>query len=427
MQEQKLAVKWMRLQESLLSTAVGSLPTVALGVVLRRMLYPIIMGRMGKAIFIQDGVQFVGANHIEIGDEAYLFRGVRINAQNQNCKVLIGNQVVLERDVDIGTGAGEDCLIEIGDRTFIGQYTCIGGPGHVKIGKHCLIAAHCGIVANNHVFVDPVEKIRDQGITKKGIEIGDDCWLGYGVKVLDGVNIGEGSVIGAGAVVTRDIPSYSVAVGVPARVISSRQPEKQSRLVHQQSPYNTRDNRYAPLDDVLGEVEQSAQTSHQNNFSSTSHKFPPVLIENLLQALLECMRQAMQVDTVTVLLRAEDGQQLAVRATLGLEEEIATQVRIPIGEGFAGHIAAQKEQMIVEDLAQVEVVSPVLRQKGLHSMLGVPMLAEDKLIGVFHVGTYRPRQFTHSEAQTLQYIADRISLAIEPILRLWQSPRMADG
>ncbi len=76
----------------------------------------------------------------------------------------------------------------------------------------------------NHNFADTSQKIIDQGVTCKGIVIEDDCWLGFGVKVLDGVTIGKGSVIGAGAIVTKDIPPFSIAVGVPARVIKSRNP-----------------------------------------------------------------------------------------------------------------------------------------------------------------------------------------------------------
>lgn len=104
----------------------------------------------------------------------------------------------------------------------------MAGPGPIKIGQNCLIGSHSGIYGNNHNFADPNHLIFEQGITCKGIVIEDDCWLGTGVKVLDGVTIGQGSVIGAGAVVTKNIPPYSVAVGVPAKVVSQRK-----EIVHQ--------------------------------------------------------------------------------------------------------------------------------------------------------------------------------------------------
>ncbi len=76
--------------------------------------------------------------------------------------------------------------------------------------------------ANSHNFSDPNIPINQQGLTCKGILIEDDCWLGTGVRVLDGVTIGRGSIVGAGAVVTKSLPPYSIAVGVPARVIDRR-------------------------------------------------------------------------------------------------------------------------------------------------------------------------------------------------------------
>jgi acetyltransferase-like isoleucine patch superfamily enzyme len=85
-----------------------------------------------------------------------------------------------------------------------------------------MIASHTGIYANNHNFADLTRPMNSQGVTSKGIVIENDCWLGTGVKVLDGVRIGRGSIIGAGAVVTKDIPPYSIAVGVPAKVIGQR-------------------------------------------------------------------------------------------------------------------------------------------------------------------------------------------------------------
>lgn len=380
MTERQSTLRWMRLKEILLTTLVGWLPTIVLGVVLRNLIYQTIFKRIGKSVYIQDGVEFIGAHNTEIGNEVYLYKGVRINGRDRNCRIWIGDQVALERGVDIA--AGENCQIEIGDRTFIGPYTCIGGPGHVKIGKDCLIAAHTGIIANNHVFADMVQKIRDQGVTQKGITIEDDCWLGYGVKVLDGVTIGQGSVIGAGAVVTKDIPPYSIAVGVPARAKASRlSPNKQISRAPDREYLNKDDSRIVLLTAALAEKEKTAKLNNQNTQNFNHKESAQVVFENMLQALLECIRKLMEVDTIAVLLRTDGGKQLTVSATLGLEEEMATKVKIPLGQGFAGHIAARCEQMIVDDLSKIEVVSPILRKKGLCSMLGVPLLVKDTVVG----------------------------------------------
>lgn len=213
--------KLQRLQEVLITTFLGGLPTIALGPKLRNLIYRIIFARIGHSGYIQEGVEFLGTSSMEIGNGVYIFKGVRIDARGHcNNKIYIEDAVALERNVTIGRL--ENTTIHIGKETFIGPGVCIAGPGDIKIGKRCLIAAHTGIYANNHNFADPIEPIKYQGITRKGIVIGDDCWLGHAVTILDGVTIGEGSVIGAGAVVTKDIPPYSVAVGVPARVVKNR-------------------------------------------------------------------------------------------------------------------------------------------------------------------------------------------------------------
>lgn len=206
--------------EALLLALVGWVP-LSPGFALRRILYRFVFQQLGSSVHLQPGVEFLGADQIELGNQVTINRGARLNASGSHSKILLSDRVQIDIGVDIRVSRG-DCLIEIGPRTSIGPYTCIAGPGNIKIGQDCLIAAHVGIFANNHEFADRDHKIREQGVNRKGITIGDDCWLGSGVKVLDGVNIGEGSVIGAGAVVTKDIPPYSVAVGVPARIVAQR-------------------------------------------------------------------------------------------------------------------------------------------------------------------------------------------------------------
>ncbi|MBE9003506.1 acyltransferase [Fortiea sp. LEGE XX443] len=217
----KYFAKLKRLQELLLMTFLSDVPTILGGVKLRNWLYRTIFLHIGSSVYIQDGVEFISTDSIEIGNGVYIFKGVRIDGKgHENNIIHLENGVILERNVVIG--ALNNTCIHIDHDTFIGPSVCIAGPGDIKIGKHCLIAAHTGIYANNHNFTDPKKPIKYQGITCKGIVIEDDCWLGHGVKVLDGVTIGRGSVIGAGAVVTKDIPPFSVAVGVPAQVIKSR-------------------------------------------------------------------------------------------------------------------------------------------------------------------------------------------------------------
>jgi len=214
--------KLKRFQQLLLTTFLGDISTIFGGVKLRNLLYRTIFAQIGSSVYIQHGVEFLSTTSIGIGNGVYIFKGVRIDGGiHKNNRIHLENGVVIECNVVIG-GLDDTC-IHIGQDTFIGPSVCIAGPGDIKIGKDCLIAAHTGIYGNNHNFTDPIKAIKDQGVTRKGIVIEDDCWLGHGVKVLDGITIGRGSVIGAGAVVTKDIPPFSVAVGIPARVIKSRE------------------------------------------------------------------------------------------------------------------------------------------------------------------------------------------------------------
>lgn len=113
--------------------------------------------------------------------------------------------------------------VSIGNHVGISEYCLLDGDGGITIGNYVRIASHVSIIAFNHIYKDPHVLIKLQGKTSRGIIIKDDVWIGTGVRILDGVTIGEGSVIGAGSVVTKDIPPYSVAVGVPAKVIKNRE------------------------------------------------------------------------------------------------------------------------------------------------------------------------------------------------------------
>lgn len=211
-------LRWSHWKEALIFASVAWVPN-SIGRNLRRLAYRAIFARIGTSVQIQANAEFVCAEQIEIGNGVKIERDVRVKFFDKKSKLYIADQVQLDRGVDIKIHCNGE--LEIDENTYIGPYACLSGKS-IKIGKDCLIASHSGIYANNHNFADPMLKINEQGLSHKGIMIEDDCWLGSGVRVVDGVTIGQGSVIGAGAVVTRDIPPYSIAVGVPAKVISQR-------------------------------------------------------------------------------------------------------------------------------------------------------------------------------------------------------------
>jgi signal transduction histidine kinase len=113
-----------------------------------------------------------------------------------------------------------------------------------------------------------------------------------------------------------------------------------------------------------------------------------------------------------VLLLDEHTNELVARAALGIEEEVEQGVRIPLGAGFAGRVAAEGRPMVI-DVDAYQVFNPILRDKGIKSMLGVPLLVRGCGLGVLHVGTLTPRRFTRAEVDLLQLVAERVALAIE--------------
>jgi PAS domain S-box-containing protein len=135
-------------------------------------------------------------------------------------------------------------------------------------------------------------------------------------------------------------------------------------------------------------------------------------LDDLLHEVLARIRELLRVDTATILLRSDDGKYLTVRAVVGPDEEVAARMRVPMGAGIAGRIAASRSPMRVDDVAQVEVVGDYLREH-VRSLIGVPLLVEDRVIGVLHVGSAQPRHFDEDDVRLLEVVAERVALAID--------------
>ncbi len=134
-------------------------------------------------------------------------------------KIYVGKNCELLNGVLLMTYGGN---IIIGDNCSINPYTVLYGVGDLTIGDNVLIAGHCLIIPSNHIFTDISTPINQQGLTKKGVVIEDNVWIGSGCSILDGVRIGQGAIVAAGAVVNKDVLSNTIVGGVPAKLIKSR-------------------------------------------------------------------------------------------------------------------------------------------------------------------------------------------------------------
>jgi len=137
---------------------------------------------------------------------------------------------------------------------------------------------------------------------------------------------------------------------------------------------------------------------------------------DLLSELLERTRAVLLADTAAVLLLDFSSGHLIATAAAGLEEEVRQGVRIPVGRGFAGRIAADHQPVILDHVDHSTVLNPILWAKGIRALMGVPLIAGGKVIGVLHVGSLTPREFTSEDLELLQLAADRAATAVASLM-----------
>jgi len=180
--------------------------------------------KRGKLVFLGKGVSLFNQSNIKIGNNINLGNYVRLSALGKQ-RLELGNNVNIGAfsQVIISTSfnnLGE--FIKIGDNVGIGEFSYIGGGGGTTIGKDTIIGQYFSTHPENHNFSDKSFLIREQGTTRKGISIGENCWIGAKVTILDGVTIGNGCVVAAGSIVTKSFERNEVIGGIPAKVIKSR-------------------------------------------------------------------------------------------------------------------------------------------------------------------------------------------------------------
>ena len=220
------------LLQGLVTTLFGGLPGL-LGIAVRSLAYRLILDAEGF-VAIESGVRLRQARNIRLGRGVYLDHGVYLHACPDGIE--IGDDTCVMHNAELHVFNFRDlphAFIKIGRGTFIGESVVIRGQGGVSIGDSVLVAPLAKIMAVDHRFADTAVPVIDQGIVARGIVVEDGAWIGAGAAVLDGVRVGRGAVIGANAVVTRDVPEYTLAVGAPARVVRDlRQTESQLAARH---------------------------------------------------------------------------------------------------------------------------------------------------------------------------------------------------
>jgi acetyltransferase-like isoleucine patch superfamily enzyme len=198
---------------------------------LRRSWLRLRLGRFGDDTLVEAGARLQYPERIRLGN------GVRIASQallrantEQDTGISIGDHTTVHESALIAANRGR---VAIGRHSWIGPFCLVYGNGEVSIGDNVLIAAHSSINTVSLHFDRCDIPINDQGIYCDPVTIEDDAWIGMNAVILQGVRIGKGAIVGAGAVVTRDVPPWSIVMGVPARIVSQRSnPPLQEDMLH---------------------------------------------------------------------------------------------------------------------------------------------------------------------------------------------------
>jgi acetyltransferase-like isoleucine patch superfamily enzyme len=188
-------------------------------------------GECHGILFIGRRVRIDAPGKIRVGRNFIADDGCYINALSRG-GIHCGNNVSFAKNCIIEMSGAIRALgetLEIGDNVGIASNAFLGIRGKVSIGENTICGPYLSIHSENHNFDDFDTPIRRQGETRKGISIGRDCWMGAKVTILDGVTIGDGCIIAAGAVVNKDLPPYSIAGGVPAKVLKTREKQDTPR------------------------------------------------------------------------------------------------------------------------------------------------------------------------------------------------------
>ena len=176
-------------------------------------------------LLVGRGVSIRNPQYISLGKNCIIEDYAEIQGISK-FKISIGNNVTIGKLASIrpsdyylrNLGDG----LDIGDNSNIGAYSYIGCSGKIEIGKNVMISPRVSMYAENHNFSAIDSAMKDQGVTREKIKIEDNCWIAANSVILAGITIGEGSIVSAGSIVTKNVPPFSIVGGVPAKVIKIR-------------------------------------------------------------------------------------------------------------------------------------------------------------------------------------------------------------
>jgi len=212
---------WGALIRHELVTLVAQGVPGALGLVLRKTLYPALLGACGRNVIFGNNVVLRHPHKIRIGDNVVIDDNCLIDAKgDSNRGITIGSGVFIGRNTILSCKNGD---IDVDDGANIGFNCELFSASQVRVGRDALLAAYCYLIGGDHDFSDPTLPVLAQSRTSAGVAIGIGAWLGAGVKVLDGASVGDRAIVGAAAVVRDAIPAGAIAVGLPARVVGRRE------------------------------------------------------------------------------------------------------------------------------------------------------------------------------------------------------------
>ncbi len=179
---------------------------------------------ISSSVFTGKKVKVIEKRYLSVGAKTKLHDGVYIDALSKE-GVVIGDRVVIGRNTRIECTGSLEYVgkgVKIGSRTTFNNDCFFGAAGGIEIGEDVVAGQFVRFHSENHNFDDMNKLIKDQGVSHKGIKIGNNCWIGSGAVFLDGAELGDGCVVGANAVVTKPFPANSVIAGVPAKLIRTR-------------------------------------------------------------------------------------------------------------------------------------------------------------------------------------------------------------